>query len=364
VAVLPGTSTTNSVTVQQLVNEMRVYPEFVPVLGTPGYTQYPMLTICNDLMQRILAENMDWKWNRAYTNPILTVALQQDYVTQITNIGWLENCIRIDINNSTNNGNLAPKPIFLMEAVRDQQQTSYQGVPFNISFIPNQLAFFGQWYANTIYGTGYGVAQIPISPIQQFKDANGNILYIDSTPLNLNINSPGFNGQPIVLPINSPYGTSGATPPLAQANATPGTTVQDGTVIWTVADPNGFAIRVGPLPAFSGLAWLIPPVYQIIPPILTSLQSTISPIPPEMTYLFRQGVRAMLYDHAGSPKAATAYAKWEEDLMIAVRSADRQADDFVMVPSQGIMGGNYGTPLTPGIGWGGLNLGPGNPFNW
>lgn len=339
--VIPGSATSNPVTVQQLLNEMRVYPEFNPVLGSSGFTQYPMLTICNDVMQRFLASGMPWKWNRAYIPSILTVALQQDYVTQVTDIGWLENSIRVDINNSTNNGNLAPKPIFNMEAIRDLVQTSYQGIPFNLSFVPNTLAFMGQWYANTAYGCGYGVAQIPITPIQQFVDVNGNILYIDSTVLGLNINSPGFNGvTPIVLPSNSPYGTSGSTEPAAVPNATPGTRIQDGSVIWTVADPSGYAIRVAPSPAFSGLAWLIPPVYQKKPPTLTSLQSQISPIPPEFNYLFRAGVRAMLYDHAGSPKAQASNLKWEEDLQVAIRSGDRQQEGFSMYPGESIVGGS------------------------
>lgn len=359
--ILPGVSTTNSTTVQYILNQMRVYPEYIPVLGTSGYTEYPMLTIANNLMQRILAENMPWKWNRGYVPAILTVALQQDYVTQVTDIGWLENGTMIDINNSTNNGNRAPKPIFPLEAIRDQQQTSYQGRPFEISFIPNQQAILGQWYPNTEYGCGYGVAQIPITPIQQFRDENGNILYIDSTVLGLNLNSPGFNGTPITLPPNSPYGVSGSTQPYAPANASPGTTVQDGTVVWTVADPNGYAIRLAPLPAFSGLAWLIQPIYQLIPPVLTSLSNTISPIPPEMNYLFFQGVRAMLWEHAGSPKAAPAFEKWIADLTTAVRSADRQQEGYSMYPGNSIMGGGGGYAGGAGIGWG-ANIGPAWPY--
>ena len=341
--VLPGSSTTNSLSLQQLVNEMRAYPEFIPVLGASGFTEYPALPIANELMQRFLAESMPWKWNRAYVPPFLTVALQQDYVTQITDIGWLEYATRLDINNSTNNGNLAPKPIFNMETVRDLLPTPCQNVPFNISFIPNTLATYGQWFANTAYGCGYGQAQIPISPIQQFIDANGNILYIDSTVLGLNLNSPGFTTTPVVLPSNSPYGVSGSTQPLADPGAPPGTLVTDGTVTWTVGDPNAYAMRVSPLPAFSGLAWLITPVYQIKPPTITKITgSTISPIPPEMTYLFRQGFRAKLYEHSGSPKAEASYAKWEEDLIVAVRSGDRQTESFSMWPGEGVMGGGGG----------------------
>jgi hypothetical protein len=362
--ILPGQSNRLSPVLMALGKQMIAYPEFVPVLGTAGLTQEPLLSIANDVMQRILSEPMDWVWNRKQIPSILTVALQQDYVTQITDIGWIENGIVVDINNSTNNGNLAPKPQFLLNAVRDQQTSSYQGRPFNVNFIPNSLAVMGQWFADTAYGCGYGVAQIPITPIQQFLDQNGNILYIDSTVLGLNINSPGFNGDPITLPFNSPYGVSGATEPLAPADATPGQKIQDGTVIWTVADPNGYAIRMNPIPAFSSLAWLAQIYYQITPPILTSLQDRISPIPPEMSYLFKQGLRAMLYEHAGNKNAAEAYAKWEEDLTVAVRSADRQPDSYMMVCDQGLMGNSVGQGLTPGLGWGGINLGPGNPYNW
>ncbi len=307
-------------------------------------------------MMRILAEPMDWKWNRGYVLPILSVGLQQDYVTQVTDMGWLESADRIDINNSTNNGNLAPKPVFTMESVRDLGRTSFQGYPFNCSFVPNSLAYLGQWYANTAYGCAYGQAQVPITPIQQFLDKNGNILYINSGVLGLNINSPGFTGTPITLPTPNPYGTSGSTQPFAAAGAAAGTQVTDGTVTWTVANPNGYAIRVTPLPALSSLAWLIEPIYQKKPPTLTSLQQTLAPIPDEFAYLFREGFKAMCYEYAGSKLFAESYQKWEENLIVAVRSADREREDAVFYPSESLMGGTGGQ-------WaGGLPVGPSWPY--
>ena len=340
--VIVATPATTPPSLQQIVTEMRAYPDFIPVLGTSTSQQQPALGIANELIQRILSEGMPWTWNRKYVPAFLTVALQQDYVTQVTDIGWIENCVRCDINNSTNNGNLAPKPIFPMEAVRDLQQTSAQRVPFQLSFVPNQLAFMGQWFANTPYQCGYGVSQVPISPIQQFVDVNGNILFIDSTKLGLSINSPGFAGTPIVLPTPNPYGVSGSTQPSAPPNSAAGTMIADGTVIWTVADPMGYAIRISPLPAFSGLEWFLQPVYQSKPPYFTNLNQSIFPIPPEYVYLFRQGFRALLYEHAGSPNAAEGYAKWEEVLTVAVRGADRQQESYSLVPGVPIMGDQYG----------------------
>lgn len=353
---MPSSVPNSTITVQDIVTWLRTYPECVPVLGASGYTQLPALTLANDVIQKILAQGMDWKWNVGQVPPFITVALQQDYVTSVTNLSWLQWVDRIDINNSTNSGNLAPKPFTNMEVVRDLQGTSVQANPAQVCFVPNWMAYMGRWTANTPILCGYGVASQPAQPIQQFIDANNNILYINSATLGLNINSPGYTNTPIVLPTPNPYGITGSTPPSAIPNAPPGTTIADGTVTWTVADPNGVAIRVNPLPAQAGLTWLLIPWYQIKAPKLTSLQQLIAPIPDEYAYLFRSGMLAMCYDHAGSPKANAQYAKWEEQLMTALKAGQREADSFGFVPSEGIMGG--GGAYNPALG-----VGPANPYS-
>lgn len=359
--VIPGNQK-YSPTLQQVADQLKANPEFYNVLGgAAGYSQEPFLTIANEVMSRILAENMPWKWNRKWFPPFITVSLQQDYVSNITDVGWLEDAWRIDINNSTSNDNGAPKPIFNMETVRDQAQTSFQGVPFNISYIQNSLAFMGLWQPNTPYTPGYGVPQTPRVPIMQFVDVNGNILFIDSTQLGLNIESPGYIGNTIALPPNSPYGVSGSTQPAADPEATPGTLVQDGSVVWTVADRDGYAMRLSPTPALNGLCWFILTEYQKCPPQLFNMRQTLSPIPNNMVYLFRAGCRAMLKQFNGDKMAGQAYAEWEEQLEKAVRAGDRQQEDNMVYPSSSIMGGNSelmspfsigaAYPFSPGPWW-------------
>jgi hypothetical protein len=297
---------------------------------------------------------MPWKWNRAQQPPFITVGLQQDYVTNTNNIGWLEDGWLVDINNSISNANQAPKPVRAMETVRDLAQVSSQSVPFNISFIPNTQAFLGKWQANTAYPCGYGQSMTPVSPIQQFMDVNGNILFIDSTQLGLNIESPGYTGTIIIPPgVIYPYGTSGSTQPAASANATPGTMIQDGSVIWTVADPNGCAYRVSPLPALNGLCWLINCQYQIEPPQLLNLKQDLTPIPNQLVYLFRAGVRAALSRENGLADGNQMYAEWEETLIKAVRAADRQQEDNLLYPQTSIMGGvnPWNSPMNIGAAW-------------
>ena len=142
--VLPGNQA-NSPTVQQIAQQLKADPAFYNILGgAAGWATEPILTIANEVLSRILAENMPWIWNRALVPPFLTASLQQDYCSQLTNIGWLEDGWRIDINNSTSNNNGAPKPIFSLETVRYTPQASAQSVPFKSSFVPNSQAILGR----------------------------------------------------------------------------------------------------------------------------------------------------------------------------------------------------------------------------
>lgn len=317
----------STIKIIDVVKQISVYPGVVPVLGTSPGTE-PALSIANDVLQRMLAQSLPWKFNRALVNPFLTIALQQDYIgilnvtnSPVTDLGWLEQCWRIDINNTA-----IPKPIFSMEAVRDLQASWWQSVPYQISWIPNALAIYGTWQKTTSYPTGLGTTQTPTSPIQQFIDANGNFLYVTTN------------------------GISGSVQPVLPASSAAGVTVTDNTVVWTVADPNGVALRVTPLPATSGITWQINPVYQKKPPIKTALSQTISPIPDEFGYLFRQGFLAMCNIHAEKKNAMQSYAEWEEMLVTALRSADRERDDICLYPSEGIMSGGpygYGMPIGP-----------------
>lgn len=348
-----------TITIQKLARQLKQNPDLYNILGgAAGYSEEPLLTIVNEVVSRILDESMPWKWNRQIIPPFLTVSLQQDYITNINNIGWLENGWVVDINNSTSNNNGAPKPIRNLETVRDITWTASQSVPFNASYQPNYLASLGLWQPNTAYGCGYGVAQLPRSPIQQFMDANGNILYIDSTNLGLNIESPGFTGGSgnIIYPPGTPYpyGTSGSTQPLAPANATPGTLIQDNTVLWTVADPQAFCIRLDPVPALNGLAWLVVLQFQQSPPTFYNLTDEINCIPDYMLFLLRAGVRAALKrENGGGREADQAYAEWEQQLVASVRGGDRQQEDFLFYPQQSVMGGfnPYNSPIQIGAAW-------------
>jgi len=326
----------STITIQQIVNQVRAWPELQPIFGTSGWEQEPAITIANDVLQEFLAAPMDWKWNRVYGPPFVTVALQQDYPTAITNLGWLEGCWRVDLTQ-----NSLPLPVFTMESVRDTGATSYQANPWNISWVYNYQAIVGTWQANTAYPTGVGTTSgAPVSPVQSFVDANGNILYVTA------------------------WGTSGSVQPILPANSAAGTTVVDNTVTWTVADPWGICLRIVPLPASGGLPWQITPIYQKIPPVFKSLTQTIAPIPDVLGYLFRQGFISKCYalcPGEASKKHGPMYMEWKDNLMTAIRSGDREREDACFYPGSSISGGNgwdWSPLMNPGPAW------PYQPFGW
>lgn len=317
----------STLTVQQVADYARSYPELSPIFPVSGWTQEPTLSIANDTLQMFLQEGMNWKFNSAQVTPFLTVSLQQDYVGvsqlyktgSILNMSWLEHATWVDINNTS-----IPKPERDMEVKRSLDLTSYQGIPFKAAWIPIGLATFGLWLPNTYYpaGTGNGITQALPSPIQQFVDANGNFLFI------------------------SAYGStsySGSSQPVLPANSAPGTTVVDGSLTWTVANPLGKAIRLWPIPPISGLVWQIIVRYQLIPPMLTSLQNTFAPIPDEYAHLIRAGFIAMAKNHAnpGSKAAVLALQMWTDQLQRTLRSGDREEQDASMYPSDSLSNSGY-----------------------
>lgn len=337
----------STLTLREIIDPLRTYSELSFLSGVAGFTNQPALNIANRVMQRFLARNMPWKFNRAQAPGFLAIQLQQDYVTNITDLSWLERGWRIDVNNTAR-----PKPMFGTETIRDQAPSSTQANPFNPSWIPNALATMGAWQANTLYSCPYGNPQQPAPPINQFKDRNGNILFIDSSALKLSLNSPGYSGGVVSTP--APFGTSGATEPYAASGAAGGVKVADGTITWTVADPNGIAFRLNPIPPNSGLAWLIELEYQKKPPLLTSLADKLTPIPDEFMYLFQDGFLAYAYFHArdedARKKAPTMLTLWEQALQIAIASGDRERDNSILYPSESITGigpMGYGMPIGP-----------------
>jgi hypothetical protein len=175
------------------------------------------------------------------------------------------------------------------------------------------------------------------NPICQIKDTNGN------------------------LQVVTQYGVCGLNQPAWPAsNAAPGTQTNDGTVIWTVADPNGMGVRILPVPNQSGVVFQINLVGQMPAIQFTDLSDTIAPLPNKYESYFRQGVIAQCYRYSPDPKIRAKFdiefKLWKLTLNDLRAAEDRELEENRFVPEQSIWsrGGSRG----------GTWRGAGYPFNY
>jgi hypothetical protein len=315
---------TSTITIQTVVDYCRIFPVLTSVLGNAvaGYGgSTPVLTIANEVISEILQPPFAWKWNRAVAPSFIVNGLQQDYSTSVTDLAWLENSTRLDINSPT-----TPKPIRGVEVVRELLPTNTQSTPSQLSWVYNSQAICGTWTGNTTYLNGIGMNSCPMQLFTQIRDTNGNIQVVTG------------------------FGTTGSSQPTWAT--TPGQTTTDGTVTWTCIDPNGITFRVSPLPPQNGTVWQIQPYYQKKPKLITSISQTWSSIPDELAYVYRQGFLAKAFKAADDNRYLKEYEVFQLMIQKALGSSDRECEEFGVYPSDGLMG----DPSSPsGNGW---------PFGW
>jgi hypothetical protein len=314
-------------TVQMVVNYARAAAPWTnSILSVPGFTDEPAVSFADDIVKKIMAKANPWKWNMIKAPSFYTQPYQQDYPTSISMnaMGWLQNCTMVDINNADQQPPVQP-PI---TCVLDLLPTSSCGNPTKICWLANSLIVTGLWpgpqvtYQNPLFLYGGGPGNNPLTAI---KDANGNIQVVTG------------------------YGITGTFQPTwPAANAPAGTVTQDGTVVWTVQDPNGVAFRLDRLATFGSQVWQMNPTYQQKPPTITSLGDTFAPVPDDLNYLIRQGFLAYCYSQIDSAKFQEQYKIWEENIAIAMGASDREDQEFGFYPAQPIQGGGgtgqYGYP--------------------
>jgi hypothetical protein len=327
--------------VQSIIDFANTIGDLTPVLtGTGGFSREPALTIANDVMTELIAERFNWKWNQKQFPAFVTNSWQQDYPQiNTTDVGWLEKAFRTDINNTS-----MPKPTFPIETVRDLDPTSQQfGWPGQICWLYNRQLEHAKWPgADKTYTDPLGATTTPANPYTNILDANGNILIVTT------------------------YGITGTVAPAAPKGAAAGVTVEDGTVVWTVCNPDGMGIRIFPKPPQAGNVWLVRTLYQMKPPSIPPagtpttkafLASLIDPIPDEYAKYYRDGFIAFCHKHSPDPKVKARfpqmYTLWEQQVFAAAKAGDKEQENRGFFPDRGIMSGGDGV----------LPIGPAWPFS-
>ena len=319
---------------QRLLDYARLFSWTTPAIGVSGYAYEPTLTFLNEVLQRFMNKANPWKWNENKFPLFYTQPYQQDYPTSISQnaLGWLQDAVMIDINNVTpSSQNIPPMTVYAR-----LQQAFIPGYPTKICWIPNNMAITSTWpganvtFQNPLTSQGGGPGSNSPTAI---TDPKGNIQVVTT------------------------YGTTGGSAPAwPAAGAAAGTTTSDGTVVWTVQDPNGVTLRLDKVASFGSNVFEIHANYQTKPPVITTLKQFITPVPDDYIYLVKQGFLAFCYKQVDNAKFQTELAQWMLDIKEAMGASDREDQEFGFSPVDSMQ--DAGCSDTGGyVGWPGWSSG-------
>jgi hypothetical protein len=250
---------------------------------------------------------------------------------------------------------------------------------FTLNFVPLGLVVGGNMFVTNVfpvaYNNSYAIVNITGNNVVVSSPTNpgvyeaGGVISNNGNGNTPNAFSPAQIQNPITQIIDSngniqvvtQFGVCGLNqPPWPSSYATPGTTTNDGTVIWTVADPNGMGVRILPVPSSTGVVFQFNIVGQMPAIQFTSLSDTIAPLPNKYESYFRQGVIAQCYRYSPDPKIRAKFdiefKFWKMTLNDFRSAEDRELEENRFVPEQSI--------FSRGGSRGGGYVGAGYPFQY
>jgi hypothetical protein len=173
-----------------------------------------------------------------------------------------------------------------------------------------------------VYSPLVGTGPQAQNPLMSMLDANGNILIVTG------------------------FGTTGMTAPFAAVNAAEGTTVTDGSVTWTVVLASSQGFRVDNLPSATGPTWQITPVFQVEPPLFTTMQQKLDPFPDSYARYFRRGLEYESLEASPNPalekRLVLTKEQWLEALVKSKKQGDREPNAYSLLPAGSVVESRLG----------------------
>jgi hypothetical protein len=290
-----------------------------------GYGDDLALDLGSRVMADLITERFNWKFNRAVAVPIYTNSWQQDYPQPAQPngiIAWGEDCDICDINNTS-----YPKPLNWDGPVTWMRGLTRTSVP---RWRPTRICWM--YNSELTWGTWPG-AQVVYHPLLTTGTPGQNSL----------MNMIDSNGNYLIL---TGFGTTGLTAPAAPANSTEGTTVNDGSCVWTVVSGTSQGFRVDFLPNSTGPTYQLIPSYQLAPPIFTTYEQLLTPIPDSFSRHFQTGLESYCLmaspNPADRPRGNEAYGRWIKTMTDMIKQGDQEPNTYGLIPQTSVVESRWG----------------------
>ncbi len=332
-----------------------------PLMGAGGIANEPGLSLCNDTLQRLLAQPYDWKFNKYALPSFTTIPYQQDY--------HISGC-QMSITNS----NSPPSPVCIVHLNSVQSakgpgltQTGNVVTAIFSDFAPNGTFGLNGPPGSTPVTTGASIPQIgnlvtienALQPAYNVTNAvitglvlgtNGGIIGATFNVGTVGLAADGGQGLPNVNWVSSmyiqDYFNSATVKPLYQIEVV--SSLQLESVIQnpyracvqleqTRNNITTLLMRVYPLP--SSQIWNVITFFQGKAPIKTAVLDTWSPWPDELGYVLRSGMAAASYEWFEDPRAPMASQKFMMDIGSSLDSKGQEGRSDGFVPDQPMMRG-------------------------
>ena len=332
-------------TVQQTVNLASTHIELLPIAGVGGYTNEPALSLCNDVMQTILAStfempngtvlSLDWKYNRAEMPMFVTSPNRQDYLfAGATFFSLGGNACGAGIDLTTNNAltiSGATVTIKLLE--------SYNGAVGDVCYILGTSSNYDSVFTSNggnnagFSGNIYTIAVISADGKTITATLTGTA---SGTSGSAGINDFGWLASATIIGI----GNGGAILPTRHVEAVrdiqPYGYANIPQKVCVLQDLGTGVLKIRFYPVVGSTVWGANLVYQKKAPLITSLAGTWTPIPDELSYMVNQGFLAKAYRYVDSKRSEIEETKFMNTLRRALGADERETPDVGLYPADGL----------------------------
>jgi hypothetical protein len=341
-------------TLQQIGNFASTHVDLLPLSNVGGYTNEPLLSICNDALSDLIADPNDWKFNRNEMPFFITCPNKQDYLfagacvfclnqtTSSPQPGWLSQGWGIDL--ASNNAITVSGGVVTVNTLETHR------IPVGAVIYMNGVTMTTGTTAN------YNSTFTDNGTVSQWGGNSWTVTAITNTSLSFSASAGQNNGDigGAAGITNFAYGTSASMQEVnnnsSPPNQYPLTYRRELPVISRVAIPSQVAvmtdlgtgvlkIRMHMVP--SSTTYAVNIVYQGKPPIKTSLTNDWSPFPDNYAHVYRQAVLYRMYRYLNDPKADNEYKKLEAEIMKVQSADDAESTDVSLQPSEPLMDNSY-----------------------